>query len=54
MISKHHNNDNIPHLTIIEGIQVNFDVVDHILLRNSRVLCTFTPNKSFAQLLEID
>ena len=43
----------MPHLEITEVILVRCDIVNNDCQQDSRVLCTFVPNKSFGSLLEI-
>ena len=45
--------ENVPYLEINEVILIHFNVVNNSYQRNSRVLYTFVPNKSFGQLLDI-
>ena len=44
---------NVPHLEVTEVILVHCNIVNNGYQQNSRVLYTFVPNKSLAQLLEI-
>ena len=43
----------MPHLEITEVILVRCDIVNNDCQQDSRVLCTFVPNKPFGSLLEI-
>ena len=52
-ITKDENGENVPHLEITEVIFVYFNIVNKYYQEDSRVLCTFAPNKSFGQLLDI-
>ena len=52
-ISKDESGENIPHLEITEVVLVHCNIVNSHYQRDSRVLYTFVPNKSFGQLLDI-
>ena len=52
-ISKDESGENIPHLEITEVVLVHCNIVNSDYQRDSRVLYTFVPNKSFGQLLDI-
>ena len=52
-ITKDKNSENVLHLKIIEVVLVHCNIVDNDYQHDSRVLCTFVPNKSFGSLLEI-
>ena len=52
-IKKDKNGENIPYLEITEVVLIHCNFVDNSYLQNSWVLCTFNPNKSFRQLLDI-
>ena len=52
-IIKDKNVENVPHLEITEVVLVHCNVVNNHYPQDSRVLCTFVPNKSFGNLLEI-
>ena len=43
----------MPHLEITEVVLVHCNIANIIYKQNKRVLCTFDPNKSFGQLLDI-
>ena len=43
----------MPHLEITELVLVHCNIVNNDYQQDSRVLCTFVPNKSFGQLLGI-
>ena len=43
----------MPHLEVTEVVLVHCDIVNNDDQQDSRVLCTFVPNKSFVQLLDI-
>ena len=47
------NSENVPHLEITEVVLVHCDIVNNDYQQDSRVLCTFIPNKPFGGLLEI-
>ena len=52
-ITKDKNGENVPHLEITEVVLVHCDIVNNDYQQDSRVLCTFVPNKPFSSLLEI-
>ena len=52
-ITKDENDENMPHLEIIEVILVHCNTVNNDYQQDSRVLYKFVPNKSFGQLLDI-
>ena len=52
-INKDKNGENLCHLQISEVVLINCNIVNNDYLQDSRFLCTFDPNKSFGQLLDI-
>ena len=48
-ISKDKNDENVPHLKITEVVLIQCNVVNNDYQQDSRVLCTFVPNKAFGQ-----
>ena len=52
-IEKGENVESFPHLQFTEVVTVHCNIVNNNNQQNSRVLCTFIPNKSFGQLLDI-
>ena len=52
-ISEGKNGENVPHLEITEAVLVHCNIVINDYQQDSRVLCTFVPNKPFGSLLEI-
>ena len=52
-ITKDKNSENVPHLEIVELLLVHCNLVNNDYQKNSRILYTFVPNKSFGSLLEI-
>ena len=52
-IAKNKNSKNLPYLEIKEVVLIHSNVVNNSYQQNSRVLCTFVPNKWFGQLLDI-
>ena len=52
-IAKDENGENMPYLEISEVVLVHCNIVNNNYQKNSRVLHTFVPNKSFGQLLDI-
>ena len=51
-ITKNKNDENVSNLEITEVVLVHCNIVNNHYQRNSRVLYTFFPNKSFAQLID--
>ena len=52
-IFKNENDEIVPNLEITEVVLVQCNIVNKNYQRNSKVLYTFVPNKSFGQLLDI-
>ena len=52
-ITKEKNGENVPYLEITEVVLVHCDIVNNAYQQDSRVSCTFVPNKPFGSLLEI-
>ena len=52
-ITKDENGENVPNLEITEVVLRHCNIVNNNYQRNSRVLYTFVPNKSFGKLLVI-
>ena len=52
-ITKDKNDENVPHLKITEVVLLHCDIVNNDYRQDSRVLCTFVPNKPFGSLLKI-
>ena len=52
-ITKDENGENVPHLEITQVILIHCNIGNNDDQENSRVLYTFVPNKSIAQLLDI-
>ena len=52
-ITKNKNGENVLHLEITEVVLVHCDIVNNGYQQDSRVFYTFTPYKSFGQLLDI-
>ena len=52
-ITKDKNGENVPHLEIIEVVLVHCNIANNDYQQDSRVLCTFVPNKLFDSLLQI-
>ena len=47
------NDENVPHLEIVELVLIHCNIVNNNYQQNSRILHTFVPNKRFGSLLEI-
>ena len=52
-ITKDKNSKNVPHLEITEEVLVHCNIVNNDSQQDSRVLCTFVPNKPLVSLLEM-
>ena len=52
-ITKDKNSENVPHLEIVELVLVHCNLVNNDYQKDSRILYTFVPNKTFGSLLEI-
>ena len=52
-ITKDENGENVSHLEITEVILVHCNIANNVYKQDSKVLCTFVPNKSYDQLLDI-
>ena len=52
-INKDKNDENVPHLGIVELVLVHCNLVNNDYQQDSRILYTFVPNKPFGSLLEI-
>ena len=52
-ITNDENGENVPHLELAEVVSVHCNIVNKDYQQDSKVLYTFVPNKSFAQLLDI-
>ena len=52
-ITKDENDENVPYLEFTEVVLIHYNFVNNSYQKNSRVLYTFIPNKSFGQLLDI-
>ena len=54
LIDKTKNEENVPSLEVFEVVLVQCNLVDNQYQQNSEVLYTFTPNKSYAYLLNVE
>ena len=52
-INKDKNGENLPHLEVVEVVLVHCNLINNDYQQNSRILCTFVPNKPFGSLLGI-
>ena len=52
-ITKDKNGENVSHLAVVELALVHCNLVNNDYQQDSRILCTFVPNKTFGSLLEI-
>ena len=52
-ITKDKNGENLPHLEVVELVLFHCNLVNNDYQRDSRILYTFVPNKTFGSLLEI-
>ena len=53
LIDKTKNRENAPTLEVVEVFLVQCNLVNNQYQQKSYVLCTFTPNKSYAYLLNV-
>ena len=49
-ITKDKNGENVPHLEIVKLVLVHCNLVNNDYQQDSRILCTFVPNKTFGSL----
>ena len=54
LIGKAKNGEKVASLEVVQVILVQFNLLDYQYQQKSEVLCTFTPNKSYAYLLNIE
>ena len=54
LINKTKNQEKIPSLEVVEVVLVQCNSVNNQYQQQSEVLCTFTPNKSYAYLLNFE
>ena len=54
LTDKTKNGENVPSLRVVKVNLVNFNFIDNQYQRKSEVLYTFTPNKSYAYLLNVE
>ena len=52
-ITKDKNDENVPHLEVVELVLLHCNLVNNDYQQDSRILYTFVPNKPFGNLLEI-
>ena len=52
-ITQDKNDENVPHLEIVELVSVHCNLVNNDYLQDLRILYTFLPNKPFGSLLEM-
>ena len=52
-ITKDKNGESVPNLEITEVVLMHSNIVNNDFQKDSRILYTFVPNKSFGQLLNI-
>ena len=52
-ITRDKNGENVPHLEITEVVLAHCSIANNDYQQDSRVLCTFAPNKTFGSLLKI-
>ena len=52
-ITKNKNGENVPHLEVVELVLAHCNLVNNDYQRDSRILYTLVPNKTFGSLLEI-
>ena len=54
LINKTKNGENFPNLEVFETVLVQYNLVDNQYQQKSEMLYTFTPNKSYAYLLNVE
>ena len=54
LINKTKNEENVPSLEVLEVVLVQCNLVDNQHQQKSEILYTFTPNKSYAYLLNVE
>ena len=54
LIYKTKNGENLPSLEVVEIVLIQCNLVDNQYQQKSEVLYTFTPNKSYAYLLNVE
>ena len=54
LIEKTKNGENVPSLEVVEVVLVHCNLADNQYQQKSEVLYTFTPNKSYAYLLNVE
>ena len=54
LIDKTKKGEKVPRLEVVEVVLVQCDLVDNQCKQKSEVLYTFTPNKSYVYLLNVD
>ena len=52
-MTKNKSGEKVPYLEITEEVLVHYNIVNNDYEQDSRVLCTFVPNKPIGSLLEI-
>ena len=52
-ITEDKNDENVPHLKVVELVLVHCNLVNNDYQQNLRILYTFVPNKLFGSLLEV-
>ena len=52
--SKTKNGENVPSLEVVEVVLVQCVLVDNQYQQKSEILCSFTPSKSYAYLLNVE
>ena len=52
-ITKDKNDENVPHLEVVELVRVHCNLFNNDYQQQSRILHTFVPSKTFGSLLEI-
>ena len=54
LIDKTKNAENVPSLEVVEVVLVQYNLVENQYQQTPEVLRTFTPNKSYAYLLNVE
>ena len=54
LIDKTNNGEKVPSLEVVEVVLIQCNLIDNQYQKTSEVLYTFTPNKSYAYLLNVE
>ena len=54
LIDKTKDGENVSNLEVVEAVLVQFNLVDNQYQQKSELLCNFTPNKSYPDLINVE